>query len=152
MAFYQFKQEQFIQSSIEEVWNFIATPNNLSKITPPEMDFRITSIQMNQKMYEGQIISYKLKLLPLIRINWVTEITTIKDRIYFIDEQRIGPYKLWHHEHYIEKKDDGVLMTDLISYSPPLGFLGGIANSLFIKRQLKRIFSYRKQVIEQLLK
>ncbi len=151
MAFYQFKQEQFIHSSIESVWNFIATPHNLSKITPPEMDFRISSIQMKKCMYEGQIISYKLKLLPLVRINWVTEITTIKDRIYFIDEQRIGPYKLWHHEHYIEKKDKGVLMTDLISYSPPFGFLGAIANTLFIKRQLKKIFAYRSQIIDKLI-
>jgi ligand-binding SRPBCC domain-containing protein len=82
-------------------------------------------------------------------MNWVTEITQVKDKHFFIDEQRLGPYKMWHHQHFFEEKDGGILMTDIITYIPPFGILGDIANTLLIKKQLKGIFDYRFKVMDE---
>lgn len=147
MAFYQFKKTQLINASIDEVWEFISRPENLKKITPDYMGFNIISDDVPEKMYSGMIISYIVTPLLGIKTNWVTEITHIKDKEFFVDEQRVGPYKMWHHEHHIEQTDDGVLMRDIISYEPPFGFLGRIANSLFIKKKLNEIFDYRTQAV-----
>lgn len=149
MAFYQFRREQFLKTSVEEIWDFISSPKNLKEITPDYMGFDITSPNLPEKMYPGMIISYKVKPLLGIKTTWVTEITQVKDHKYFVDEQRVGPYSIWHHEHILEEKDGGVLMTDIISYKPPFGFLGNIANALTIKKKLKEIFDYRFQVLEK---
>jgi ligand-binding SRPBCC domain-containing protein len=149
MGFYQFKREQLIVASIDEVWEFISSPKNLKKITPEYMGFDITS-EIQDNMYEGMIISYIVKPIFGIPNTWVTEITKIKDKEFFIDEQRVGPYKLWHHQHHIKETEKGVLMTDIVSYQPPFGFLGNIANSLFIKSKLNEIFEYRKKVLDDM--
>lgn len=149
MAFYQFKQEQFIPATIEEVWDFISTPANLKEITPDYMGFDITSGDLPDKMYEGMIISYKVAPVFGIKTTWVTEITHIRDKEYFVDEQRVGPYALWHHQHFIAPKGDGVLMKDIVSYAPPFGVLGAIANALMIRNKLKEIFDYRTVAIER---
>jgi len=150
MAFYQFNQEQIIDASMEEVWDFISSPMNLKKITPPYMGFDVITLDIPKKMYPGMIIAYKVSPLFGIKTTWVTEITKVKPLAFFIDEQRVGPYKLWHHQHFIEPHPKGVLMKDIISYSPPFGFLGSIANSLIIKSKLKEIFNFRKKaIIEQ---
>lgn len=150
MGFYQFQNTQKIKASIPEVWDFISTPVNLRKITPPHMNFVITSNQNKDKIYEGMIISYRVSPLRGLRTNWVTEITHIKEKEFFIDEQRIGPYKMWHHQHFIESIPEGTLMTDIVSYQPPMGFIGALANTLLIRNQLKKIFDYRKEVLEQI--
>ena len=150
MAFYQFKREQLISAPIDEIWDFISSPANLSKITPDYMGFEIRSGELPEKMYAGMIISYKVKPLPGIKMTWVTEITHVEEKRYFVDEQRVGPYSIWHHEHLLSETDGGVLMTDIVSYKPPFGFLGSIANSLFIKRQLNKIFDYRVEAVEKL--
>jgi ligand-binding SRPBCC domain-containing protein len=93
------------------------------------------------------IITYKVSPIPGFKTNWMTEITHIKENEYFVDEQRLGPYKIWHHEHFIEPIEGGVLMKDLITYVPPFGFLGTIANQIMIKKQIKRIFEYRKNAL-----
>ena len=149
MAFYQLVKEQFVPTSIDEVWDFISSPGNLKEITPDHMGFDITSDSLPEKIYAGMIISYKVRPLLGIPMIWVTEITHVVDKKYFIDEQRIGPYALWHHQHIIEPSGQGVLMTDIISYKPPLGFLGSIANALFIRRQLEGIFAYRKEALRK---
>lgn len=112
------------------------------------MGFNITSGK-TKSMYPGMIISYKVSPMLGIKMTWVTEITHIKDKEYFVDEQRIGPYKVWHHEHHLKENKDGVMMTDIVTYQPPMGFLGNIANSLFIKKQLKEIFDYRKKAVDE---
>jgi len=147
MAFYQKKTEQFIDASIEEVWNFMSSPKNLKEITPKHMGFDITSDNKDQKMYEGMIVSYIVKPILGIPTKWLTEITHVVDKKYFVDEQRVGPYKLWHHQHILEERDNGVYMIDIITYQPPFGFLGAIANSLFIKKQLDAIFEYRFEAV-----
>jgi ligand-binding SRPBCC domain-containing protein len=100
-------------------------------------------------MYPGMIISYKVSPLLGIKLNWVTEITHVKEFEYFVDEQRIGPYSMWHHQHKIEPIQNGVLMTDIITYRPPFGIVGALANTLIIKKQLQQIFNYRAVALEQ---
>jgi ligand-binding SRPBCC domain-containing protein len=111
------------------------------------MGFDIKSGLLTPKMYPGMIIIYKVSPVFGIKMTWVTEITHIREKEYFVDEQRIGPYAIWHHEHKLESIEGGVLMTDIVSYKPPFGFLGSIANSILIKKQLQNIFDYRNKAI-----
>lgn len=149
MAFYQFKREQRINCNIDDIWQFISSPKNLKEITPDYMGFDVTSESTPDKMYPGLIITYKVSPLFGIKTNWMTEITHVVDKKYFVDEQRIGPYNLWHHQHIIEPIENGVLMSDIVTYSPPFGFLGSIANKFIIRYKLKEIFDYRVKVIEK---
>ena len=147
---YQLKRELFINTSIDNIWDFASNPHNLSKITPTYMSFKIKTPNMNQTIYPGMIIEYTVSPVLKIPMNWVTEITQVKEKSIFIDEQRFGPYKMWHHEHQFIQKDNGVIMRDIVSYIPPFGFIGNIANKLFIRRQLKEIFDYREKVMNQM--
>jgi ligand-binding SRPBCC domain-containing protein len=147
MGFYQFKQQMTINAPIEEVWDFISSPGNLKKITPGYMAFDITLKNLADKIYPGMIISYTVKPLLGISLPWVTEITHVKEKEYFVDEQRVGPYNFWHHQHFIKPIEKGVVMNDIVSYKPPLGFIGNIFNRLIINKKLDEIFSYRKQSI-----
>jgi ligand-binding SRPBCC domain-containing protein len=150
MAFYQFKREQFIQADLKTVWDFMASPANLKKITPPYMGFDITSGDLSEKMYQGMIISYKVSPFWGIKTDWVTEITHIKELEYFVDEQRMGPYALWHHQHWLIPQNNGVLMKDIVTYAPPMGFLGAIANKFMIEKKLREIFAYRWEMVEKM--
>jgi ligand-binding SRPBCC domain-containing protein len=150
MGFYQLHTTQKIPASIEQVWDFISSPANLKKITPEYMGFNITSKLLSPNMYPGMIISYKVSPVFGIKMTWVTEITQVKEIEYFVDEQRIGPYSMWHHEHKIEPIEGGVLMTDIVSYKPPFGIFGSIANSVLIKKQLKEIFDFRTVAVEKM--
>jgi ligand-binding SRPBCC domain-containing protein len=136
--------------SLSEAWDFFSRPENLAAITPAYMDFRITSEQPTPRAYPGQIITYKVKPLLGIALSWMTEITQVVEGKYFVDEQRAGPYRIWHHEHHFKATDGGVEMTDLIHYQLPLGWLGSIANALFVRRQLTTIFEYRRKKITEL--
>ncbi|KJS04601.1 MAG: SRPBCC domain-containing protein [Flavobacteriales bacterium BRH_c54] len=149
MAFYQFQRTQKIKASVDEVWDFISSPANLKEVTPDYMGFDITSKETPDKMYQGLIISYKVSPLLGIKTTWVTEISQVKDKEYFVDEQRVGPYKLWHHQHIIVPINGGVLMKDIVSYVPPFGFLGVIANKLIIRNKLNEIFNFRTKAIEK---
>ncbi len=150
MAFYQFKQEQFLPVDLETAWDFISSPENLKKITPKEMGFDITSEALPSRIYPGMIISYRVKPLAGIPVNWVTEITQVSDKHFFIDEQRIGPYAFWHHQHFLEAVDGGVLMKDIVSYAPPFSILGRLANWLMIRKKLDQIFEHRRKMLENM--
>ena len=150
MGFYQFQREQIINATIDEVWDFISSPKNLKKITPEHMGFDIRTPNLPDKRYEGMIISYTVKPMLGISTNWVTEITHVKDKHYFVDEQRVGPYTLWHHQHIITPLENGVLMKDIVSYKPPMGLLGNMANALFIRKMLNQIFAHRTKVLEKI--
>jgi ligand-binding SRPBCC domain-containing protein len=147
----QLIRHQFIKSDIETIWSFISSPKNLAQITPPHMGFNILN-QANaiEKMYAGQLIQYHVSPLLNIKLYWVTEITHVSQNNYFVDEQRFGPYKFWHHQHFLKQVNGGVEMTDIVHYKAPFGPIGTIANNLFIKKQLKQIFDYRYQKIEEL--
>lgn len=135
-----------IEAPIEEVWDFFSSPANLKKITPPGMGFHILS-GAKQKMYPGQIITYKVKPVAGISLKWVTEITHVEHYRYFVDEQRFGPYSMWHHEHHFREVEGGVEMTDRVSYKLPLGLLGRLVHLLFVKRKVEQIFEYRSKVM-----
>jgi ligand-binding SRPBCC domain-containing protein len=137
------KTVQLLPITIEEAWEFFSNPANLAKITPPNMGFNIISEHHGPKMYAGQIIEYTVKPLLGIPLYWMTEITQVVDGKYFIDEQRFGPYTLWHHQHHFKQVPGGVEMTDIVHYKLPLGFIGRIGNALFVKKQLTEIFDYR---------
>ncbi|MFN8309867.1 MAG: SRPBCC family protein [Chitinophagales bacterium] len=149
MAFYQFTQTQKIPASLDVVWDFISSPGNLKQITPPYMGFEVTGNSGSGKMYPGMIITYIVRPLFGIPLKWMTEITHVADRQYFVDEQRMGPYTLWHHEHKVEAIAGGVLMTDMVTYIPPFGILGALANRLLIRKKLQQIFEFRTQAIVQ---
>lgn len=148
MAFYQYYKAQVVDTTREELWDFISSPANLKLITPDHMGFDITSSHVVDKMYEGMIISYNVSPLPGFKTEWVTEITHIREQEFFVDEQRIGPYVMWHHQHILEEIDKVMVMKDIISYQPPFGFLGAIANHLFIKNKLDEIFDYREKAVD----
>lgn len=139
----------FIPVPIEKAWEFFSSPANLSVITPPEMGFFITTPPAKE-MYEGMIITYKVTPVARIRMNWVTEITRIKPMDFFVDEQRLGPYKIWHHEHHFRKVEGGVEMRDILFYHVGWGVFGKIADALFVKRRVMEIFSFREQKIRRL--
>ena len=149
MPVYNFRETQLIPASVQKVWDFISSPANLKLITPDYMGFDIIGNELPEKMYAGMIIAYRVSPLLGIKTTWVTEITHVTDLKYFVDEQRVGPYKMWHHQHHIEAVDKGVLMTDIVDYQPPVGFLGSIANKLIIRKKLEEIFLYRTSALEK---
>ena len=150
MGFFQFTRTQKIPAPVDLVWDFISAPENLKRITPKSMGFEITTGTDNKKMYEGMIIGYRVRPMLNINTTWVTEITHIEPKKYFVDEQRIGPYRMWHHEHKLEQIEGGVLMTDIVSYQPPFGWLGSLANMLFIRKKLQSIFDYRTKAVDEI--
>lgn len=141
---------QNIPVPIGQAWEFFSNPANLQAITPENMGFRIISDHHGGKMYPGQLIEYRVSPLLGIPIYWMTEITQVKDRAYFIDEQRSGPYRLWHHQHHFREIPGGVEMTDIVHYRIPLGFIGRLANLFFVKKKLEGIFQYRFKKTEEL--
>ena len=147
---YQLKREQLLKASIEELWDFASSPYNLKQITPDYMNFSITSIDLSSKIYPGMLISYTVSPILKINMRWFAEITHVIDKKFFIDEQRVGPYKIWHHEHFFEPHQNGVMMRDIVTYQLPFGFVGDLAHWLFIKRQLNNIFDYRFKEMDKL--
>ena len=148
MATYQFKRIQKVNATIDELWDFISSPENLKEITPDYMGFDITTNHLSKKMYPGMIIGYKVSPLFKIRTNWLTEITQVKEKDFFVDEQRHGPYKMWHHQHHLIPIENGVLMHDIVTYIPPMGVFGLFANKFFIRKKLKEIFDFRESKID----
>ncbi|WP_345328924.1 SRPBCC family protein [Mucilaginibacter defluvii] len=152
MKTYTLIWEQAIPISHAEAWDFFSSPLNLAKIAPPGMGFVITSdFTERTKMYEGMLISYNISPLFGIKMRWTTEITHIAhDKSYFIDEQRFGPYAMWHHEHHFREIDGGIHMTDRLTYAIPYGAAGTIANKVLVRKKVNDIFSYREKAIEKL--
>lgn len=150
MAAHRIKTVQKIPASLKETWDFFSSPQNLDTITPDDMAFKTISKSGSEKIYPGQIIEYKVSPILRIPLYWMTEITEIEEEKFFIDEQRKGPYAVWHHEHHFKEIEGGVEMIDIVDYKNPFGFIGEIANSVFVKRQLKKIFEYRFQKVEEI--
>jgi ligand-binding SRPBCC domain-containing protein len=148
---YTIKTKQFLRTNIETAWKFMSSPKNLAKITPSYMGFHILTDEEDIKTaYSGQIIEYTVSPVLGIKMHWLTEITHLVEKKYFVDEQRFGPYSFWHHKHFIREVEGGVEMIDIVHYKLPLGILGRIANALFVKKQLAEIFNYRYEKLEQL--
>lgn len=149
MKLYQLHSKQAIPISQQEAWEFLSNPENLKVITPDHMGFNILS-GADRPMFTGQIIQYKVSPFPGYSTKWVTEISHVKEGEYFVDEQRFGPYALWHHKHFIKSIDGGVEMEDIIDYKIPFGIFGQLAHPLIVKKQLIQIFKYREQKLHEL--
>lgn len=145
----KFEFFQFVPAGMEVVWDFFSSPSNLSRITPPGMGFQITS-SVQKEMYPGMFISYKVSPISGLKLNWLTEITQVNKYNFFIDEQRMGPYRIWHHEHHFREVDGGVEMRDILYYSVPFGIFGRLADRVFVNNKVKQIFSFRKEKILEL--
>lgn len=149
MKTYSLTRTQFLPITLQEAWAFFSTPENLAKITPAHMKFKILYISGGQTMYPGQIIKYTVNGLPRIRMRWTTEITHVQPPYHFTDEQRTGPYALWHHQHHFREVAGGVEMKDEVNYALPLGVLGRFAHWLFVGREVNRIFDFRSAALEK---
>ena len=143
------KSIQHLPTSLEKAWNFFSDPNNLLTITPPFLNLRLTGSVFGTEVYSGQVMTYTVKPLMGIPLSWMTEIKHVDKGKLFVDEQRKGPYRLWHHQHHFREIDGGVEMTDLVHYRLPLGWLGQAAHGLFVKNKLREIFQYRDQRINE---
>ena len=146
---YSLKTVQKIPISLDAAWDFFSTPSNLKEITPSNLGFNIVSKHHGEAMYAGQIIEYKVAPLLNIPIYWMTEITHVEDKKFFVDEQRYGPYSMWHHQHHFKAIEGGMEMTDIVHYKLPLWFLGDIANVILVKKQLSGIFNYRFKAVDE---
>ncbi len=147
---YVFQRAQQLPISVERAWDFFSQPKNLHELTPPDLNLKFTNRVFGAEMYAGQIITYNVKPVLGIPLFWMTEITQVVKPLFFVDEQRRGPYAMWHHEHHFKKIDGGVQMTDLLHYALPLGPLGRLAHALFVQKQLESIFAYRFKKAETL--
>lgn len=150
MPIHTLRRQTHLNLSPEEAWAFFSDPGNLSKITPPSLGFQVIS-QVPPRIYPGLMIEYRVRPFLGIPATWLTEITHVTDGRMFVDEQRVGPYRLWHHEHHFEPAaGGGVLMSDIVTYALPFGFLGNLVHPWMVAPQLKRIFAYRQEVIDRL--
>jgi ligand-binding SRPBCC domain-containing protein len=146
---YTLTSEQVLPLSLEKAWEFFTLPTNLDRITPKEMEFRITNNPPN-KTYKGQIITYKIGALPFIKSNWITEITHLEEQKFFVDEQRFGPYAMWHHEHHFKAvSENEVLMTDIVNFKLPFGIFGDLVAGNYVKNKVKFIFESRYKILEK---
>lgn len=146
---YSLKTIQQIPISLEQAWDFFSRPDNLKEITPSRLGFEIISKHHGTKMYPGQIIEYKVKPILGIPLYWMTQITHVQEQQYFVDEQRFGPYSLWHHQHHFSAIKGGVEMTDIVHYKLPLWILGDFANTIMVQAQLAQIFDFRFEAVEK---
>lgn len=149
MKLYTLQCKQNLPISMEKAWDFISDPKNLGVITPPEMNF-VTLSGDERKMYPGQVIHYTVSPLLGIKMQWVTEITHVREGEYFVDEQRFGPYSFWHHKHFLKPIDGGVEMEDIIHYKIPMGILGQLMHPFLVRKNLERIFEFRRKKLNEL--
>ncbi|WP_452599170.1 SRPBCC family protein [Pontimicrobium sp. MEBiC01747] len=149
MKIYRLHKKQNLPITKEQAWKFLSDPKNLKTITPDYMGFNILS-GADRPMFAGQIIQYIVTPVLGIKTKWVTEITHVVDNEYFVDEQRFGPYALWHHKHFIKEIDGGVEMEDIIDYKVPMGILGQLIHPIIVKPKLEEIFNYRTTKLEAL--
>ena len=148
MKLYAIHTTQKLPISLDEAWKFISDPKNLEVITPQSMGFKTLSGD-DREMFAGQIIHYKITPLFGISMQWVTEITHVEDKKFFVDEQRFGPYNFWHHKHFLKEIEGGVEMEDIVHYKVPMGILGQLVHPFLVKQKLEEIFAYRqKKLIE----
>ena len=149
MKIYTLQKKQKLPITVDEAWEFLCNPENLSKLTPKEMNMTIIS-GADRPMYAGQVLQYTVTPLAGIKSKWVSEITQYQDRKYFVDLQLYGPYAFWHHKHFIHEIDGGVEMEDIIDYKVPLGILGQLIHPILVKPKLDSIFNYRKEKMEEM--
>jgi ligand-binding SRPBCC domain-containing protein len=149
MKIYTLHKKLKLPITLDQAWNFLSNPKNLKTITPDSMNFQMVSV-VDRPLYTGQIIQYTVTPLLGIKAKWVSEITHIEEKKYFVDVQMYGPYALWHHKHFIKEVEGGVEMEDIIDYKVPLGILGQLVHPIMVKPKLEEIFSYRQNKLIEL--
>ena len=149
MKIYALHKTQKLPISLDEAWNFLCNPANLSKLTPQEMNMNIIS-GADRPMYAGQVLQYSVTPLPGFKTKWVSEITQYEEKKYFVDLQLYGPYAFWHHKHFVHEIEGGVEMEDIIDYKVPFGILGRMIHPILLKPKLESIFNYRREQLELL--
>lgn len=150
MSLEKLERQQTIPITLSEAWSFFGQPENLAGITPPSLGFRVTS-SPQEAMYSGMILTYTVSPLLGLPLPWVTEITHCREPHFFVDEQRLGPYRFWHHQHHFREVAEGVEVRDIVHYLLPFGPLGQVASGL-VRRQLAAIFDYRREAVQQRFK
>lgn len=145
---HQLHSELTIQTDLETAWDFIRSPKNLDLITPDDMVFEIVS-DLPEEMHEGLLVEYRVGIPMIGEQTWLSEIKHIREQHSFVDEQLVGPYKLWFHYHEISKVEDGVRFVDHIKYIMPFGPFGAIARAIYVKKELNRIFDYRTEAMNR---
>lgn len=143
------RRTQLINTDIRTCWEFFSDPHRLKDITPEWLGFEVIS-EVPAEMYQGMVIEYRITPFTFVKTSWVTEITYISEGSFFVDEQRLGPYRFWHHKHFFEKKEKGVMMTDELHYCLPFGVVGDMMNTLIVRKKLEDIFDYRFKILEKL--
>jgi ligand-binding SRPBCC domain-containing protein len=150
MPIHTLEQSQTVPASLQACWDFFSDPRNLARITPPELGFEVTS-PLPSRMHPGLMIQYRVRPLFGIPLTWLTEITHVDEPHSFVDEQRIGPYRIWHHEHRFTDAGNGtVTMHDKVTYVLPFGPIGNLIHPLIVQPQLRRIFTFRTQAVQRL--
>lgn len=147
---YHLKTVQEIPVTLDVAWSFFSNAANLQAITPAALGFKIISAHHGEYMYAGQLIEYTIRPVLGIPVYWMTEITHVSEKKYFVDEQRFGPYELWHHQHHFRELNGKVELTDIVHYKLPFWWLGDLAQTLFVKKQLEGIFDYRFKKVKEL--
>jgi ligand-binding SRPBCC domain-containing protein len=151
MAIHTLRSKQVITATLAQAWDFFTCPHNLAKITPSSLGFEITSQDLPDSIYEGMMIEYRVRPMLGIPITWLTEITHVRDGQYFVDEQRIGPYRIWHHEHWFrDLGDNQIELSDLVTYTLPFHPFGELVHPVLVAPQLRRIFAHREQAVKAL--
>jgi ligand-binding SRPBCC domain-containing protein len=146
MKLYCLHRTQHLPIQISEAWSFFSDPRNLAIITPSWLDFKMTC-EAPEKIYAGLIVTYRIRPFLRVPVTWITEITHVRAPHFFVDEQRFGPYRFWHHQHVFREADGGVEMEDLVHYALPYGALGTVINELLVQARLNEIFDFRRQTL-----
>lgn len=150
MKIYYLNAEQLLPTSLSRAWDFFSSAENLPVITPPELKFTILNSIKEKEIFEGMLIDYKVSPLLKIPLHWKTQISKVNKPHSFTDKQLKGPYKLWEHTHIFLEKENGILVKDSVKYGLPFGVLGQLAHSIIVRKKLKHIFAYRKQILNQI--
>lgn len=145
---HRLERELVVPAEIDDAWEFIRRPANLDRITPPDLRFQIVG-EVPDAMYDGLLVEYRVRIPWLGTRRWLSEIKHVRAPYAFVDEQRVGPYRLWYHEHELAAVPGGVRFRDRVHYALPLWPLGELAHRLLVRRTLERIFDYRAQRLRE---
>lgn len=148
MKLYRLQTTQRLPVPLPEAWDFFSDAANLPRITPPSLGFVVTS-ELPPRMYPGMIVTYTVTPFRGARVRWVTEITHVVDGVLFVDEQRFGPYRFWHHQHLFAEVREGVEVRDVVHYALPLQPASALVRRLLVAPRLREIFEFRRATLEE---
>jgi ligand-binding SRPBCC domain-containing protein len=148
LGLHRFAVTQRLPVPLEGAWHFFVDPRNLAVITPPDMGFEITGDPPDQ-MYAGMLVAYRVRPIFGLPVTWLTEITQLHEGRMFVDEQRRGPYRFWHHQHHFREIAGGIEMQDIVHYDVGFGPIGDVVNAVAVRRRLRQIFAFRRGVLQQ---